>query len=112
MGVEGRTVVVTGASRGIGAAVARLLHEHGANLGLVSRGGDDLGLSRAVALPCDVRDPGRLATLCDATADRFDGIDAVVANAGVGAFGPFLELAPDHVDEMVDVNLKGTIHAV
>jgi len=110
--LEGKVAVVTGASRGIGAAVARLLHERGANLGLASRSGDDLGLPDVVAAPSDVRDPAALARLCDATADRFGGIDVLVANAGVGAFGPFLELSQEHVDEMIDVNLKGTIHAV
>src|SRR4051794_18494627 len=112
MGVEGRTAVITGASRGIGAAGGRPLHERGAKLGLASRSGADLGLLGVVALPCDVRDPAALRRLCDATAERFGGIDVLVANAGVGAFGPFLELSPEHVDEMVDVNLKGTINAV
>jgi NAD(P)-dependent dehydrogenase (short-subunit alcohol dehydrogenase family) len=42
--------------------------------------------------------------------ERLGGLDAVVANAGVGAYGPFLELAPEQVDEMIDVNLKGTLH--
>src|SRR6185437_14709777 len=50
--------------------------------------------------------------LCDATARAFGGIDIVVANAGVGAYGPFLELSREHLDEMVDVNLKGTLYAV
>jgi 3-oxoacyl-[acyl-carrier protein] reductase len=112
MSVEGKTAVVTGASRGIGAAVARKLHERGANLGLASRSGDDLGLPGVVALPCDVRDAAALARLCAATAERFGGIDILVANAGVGAFGPVLELSQEHVDEMIDVNLKGTIYAV
>jgi NADP-dependent 3-hydroxy acid dehydrogenase YdfG len=112
MSLEGRTAVVTGASRGIGAAVARLLYERGANLGLASRSGDDLGLRGVVAAPCDVRDPAALQRLCDATGERFGGIDVLVANAGVGAFGPLLELSQEHVDEMIDVNLKGTIHAV
>jgi len=38
------------------------------------------------------------------------GLDAAVANAGVGSYGPFLELPPEQVDEMIDVNLKGTLH--
>ena len=50
MSLEGKTAVITGASRGIGAAVARMLHERGVNLGLASRSGDDLGLEGAVAL--------------------------------------------------------------
>ena len=112
MSLEGKTAVITGASRGIGAAVARMLHGRGCNLGLASRSGDDLGLERVVAQPCDVRDLDALVSLCDATADRFGGIDIVVPNAGVGAYGPFLDLSREHLDEMLDVNLKGTVYAI
>jgi 3-oxoacyl-[acyl-carrier protein] reductase len=112
MSLEGKTALVTGASRGIGAAVARQLHERGVNLGLASRSGDDLGLERCVAASCDVRDAASLASLCDATAERFGGIDIVIANAGVGAYGPLLELPAAQLDEMIDVNLKGTIYSV
>ena len=59
-----------------------------------------------------MRDLDALDALCDATAERFGGIDIVVANAGVGAYGPFLELSREHLDEMIDVNLKGTLYAV
>jgi 3-oxoacyl-[acyl-carrier protein] reductase len=104
--------VITGASGGIGAAVARMLHERGVNLGLASRRGSDLGLPDAVASPCDVRDLEALTALCAHTAERFGGIDIVVANAGVGAYGPFLELSREHLDEMLDVNLKGTVYAI
>jgi 3-oxoacyl-[acyl-carrier protein] reductase len=112
MTLDGKTAVITGASRGIGAAVARLLHERSVNLGLASRSGDDLGLDSAVARPVDVRDAGALRALCDETAERFGGIDIVVANAGVGAYGSFLELSEEHLEEMIDVNLKGTIYAI
>jgi NAD(P)-dependent dehydrogenase (short-subunit alcohol dehydrogenase family) len=112
MSLDGKTAVITGASRGIGAALARILHARGVNLGLASRSGDDLGLAGAVAQPCDVRDLDALTRLCDATAQAFGGIDIVVANAGVGAYGPFLELSREHLDEMLDVNLKGTLYAI
>jgi len=112
MSLEGKTAVITGASGGIGAAVARMLHERGVNLGLASRSGDDLGIDDAVATKCDVRDLDALTSLCDETAERFGGIDIVVANAGVGAYGPFLELSREHLDEMLDVNLKGTVYAI
>ena len=112
MSLTGKTAVITGASRGIGASVARMLHDRGCNLGLASRSGSDLGLERVVARPCDVRDLDGLVELCDATAERFGGIDIVVPNAGVGAYGPFLELSREHLDEMLDVNLKGTVYAV
>ncbi len=112
MTLNGKTAVITGASGGIGAAVARMLHERGVNLGLASRRGSDLGLPDAVASPCDVRDLDALTALCAQTAERFGGIDIVVANAGVGAYGPFLELSREHLDEMLDVNLKGTVYAI
>jgi len=110
--LEGKVAIVTGASGGIGAAVARQLDEAGVKLGLASRSGSDLGLAGAVAPPCDVRDPAQLEALTEETVDRFGRLDILVANAGVGAYGPFLDLSPEHLDEMIDVNLKGTIYAV
>ena len=112
MNLDGKTAVITGASGGIGAAVARMLHERGVNLGLASRRGSNLGFDGVVAHACDVRDLDALARLCDETAERFGGIDIVVANAGVGAYGPFLDLSREHLDEMLDVNLKGTVYAI
>jgi 3-oxoacyl-[acyl-carrier protein] reductase len=112
MTLEGKTAVITGASGGIGAAVARQLHERGVNLGLASRRGSDLGLDGVVAHSVDVRDLDALTRLCDETAERFGGIDIVIANAGVGAYGGFLDLSREHLDEMLDVNLKGTAYAI
>jgi NADP-dependent 3-hydroxy acid dehydrogenase YdfG len=112
MTLEGKTAVITGASGGIGAAIARQLHERGVNLGLASRRGADLGLGGVVADAVDVRDLDALTRLCDETAERFGGIDIVVANAGVGAYGGFLDLSREHLDEMLDVNLKGTVYAI
>jgi len=109
--LEGKVALVTGASRGIGAAVARSLAAQGVKLGLASRSGDDLGLD-AVAMPCDVRDLDQLETLAHATAQRYERLDILVANAGVGAYGSFLDVSREHVDEMIDVNLKGSIWAV
>jgi 3-oxoacyl-[acyl-carrier protein] reductase len=112
MTLEGKTAVITGSSGGIGAAIAGQLHGRGVNLGLASRRGSDLGLVGAVAHSVDVRDLDALTRLCDETAERFGGIDIVVANAGVGAYGAFLDLSRQHLDEMLDVNLKGTVYAI
>jgi NADP-dependent 3-hydroxy acid dehydrogenase YdfG len=110
--LEGKVALVTGASRGIGAAVARALDSQGVSLGLASRSGDDLGIEGTVAAPCDVRKPDDLELLAAATAERFGSIDILVANAGVGAYGPFLELPPHQLEETIDVNVKGTLYAV
>jgi 3-oxoacyl-[acyl-carrier protein] reductase len=110
--LEGRTALVTGASRGIGAAVARALDAEGVNLGLASRSGDDLGISGAVAMAADVRDPAALESLAATTADRFGGLDILVINAGVGSYGPFLELPAEELEDMIDVNVKGALYSV
>lgn len=103
---------MTGSSRGIGAAVARSLHDLGVKLGLASRSGDDLGLADTVALPADVRDPAALKKLADSTAERFGGIDILVINAGVGSYGPILDLPDDEMEDMIDVNVKGALYSV
>jgi 3-oxoacyl-[acyl-carrier protein] reductase len=110
--LQGRTALVTGASRGIGAAVARVLDAGGVNLGLASRSGDDLGIESAVAMSIDVRDRAGLEELAAETAQRFGGIDILVINAGVGSYGPFLDLAPDEMEDMIDVNVKGALYSV
>jgi NADP-dependent 3-hydroxy acid dehydrogenase YdfG len=112
MTLEGKAALVTGASRGIGRAVSQQLAAAGVGLGLASRSGDDLGLDNAVARPCDVRNPADLEAIVSETVDRFGRLDILVANAGVGAYGPFLELSPEHLEEMIDVNVKGTLYAV
>jgi NADP-dependent 3-hydroxy acid dehydrogenase YdfG len=110
MELEGKVALVTGASGGIGAAVARRLHAAGASLGLLSRSGDDLGLERALGLVCDVRDRTAVGVAADEVVERFGRLDVVVANAGVGAYGSFVDLDPERLEAMIDVNLKGTIY--
>lgn len=110
--LDGKVALITGASRGIGSAIARALVEEGVRLGLASRSGDDLGLPGAVAMPTDVRDPKQLDAIVAATVERFGRLDILVVNAGVGAYGPFLDTPIEHVEEMIDVNVKGAIYAV
>jgi 3-oxoacyl-[acyl-carrier protein] reductase len=110
--LTGRVAFITGASAGIGAAVARALSAEGVKLGLASRRGGDLGLPDALGLTCDVRDLGQVEAGVAATVERFGGLDIVVANAGVGSYHPFGEEPLEHVEEMIDVNLKGTIYAI
>lgn len=110
--LDGRVALVTGASRGIGAAVAHGLAREGVRLGLVSRSGADLGIGGAVARPCDVRDPAAVAAIVEETVNRFAGLDILVVNAGVGSYGPFLEMANEELEEIVDVNVKGMLYAL
>jgi 3-oxoacyl-[acyl-carrier protein] reductase len=109
--LDGRVALITGASRGIGSAIATTLAAEGARVALASRSGDDAGIPGALAQACDVRDASALQSMAEATAARFGGIDILVVNAGVGAYGPFLDLDPAHIEEMIDVNVKGAIYA-
>ncbi len=108
--LEGRRAFVTGASRGVGAAVAHALQGAGARVALASRSGDDLGLAGALGIACDVADRGQVFAAVGQAVAEFGGLDCVVANAGVGMYGPFLDLDPDHLEAMIDVNLKGTLY--
>lgn len=110
--LKGRVALITGASRGIGAATARALAAEGVRLGLASRSGDDLGIEGSVARPTDVRDPASLEAMVAATVEALGGLDILVVNAGVGAYGPFLDLPSDQLEEMIDVNVKGAIYSV
>ena len=109
--MKDKVAFVTGASRGVGAAVSRAFHDAGAQVALASRSGDDLGLSGSLGLECDVRVPASVEAAVAASVERFGRLDVVVANAGVGSYGPFLEMDPEDVEAMIDINLKGTIYA-
>jgi NAD(P)-dependent dehydrogenase (short-subunit alcohol dehydrogenase family) len=106
--VTDRVGFITGASRGVGSAVARAFHGDGMKVALASRSGDDLGIG--LGLECDVSSPDAVAAAVDAALAEFGRLDVAVANAGVGAYGPFLEMDPDDVEAMIDVNLKGTLY--
>jgi NAD(P)-dependent dehydrogenase (short-subunit alcohol dehydrogenase family) len=111
--VNGRTVFITGAARGIGAASAERLHAKGANVALVGLEPDRLLQNaarlgdRAMALEADVTDLSSLERAVAATVERFGGVDVAIANAGI-AFSDALATAPiEHVERTLAVNLLG-----
>src|SRR3954451_22117035 len=110
-GLQARVTLITGASRGVGAAVARRFAQAGAKVALLSRSGDDLGLGDdGIGVKCDVADREQVFAAVNEVVERFGSLDCVIANAGVGMYGNFLDLDPEHVEAMIDVNLKGTLY--
>lgn len=117
--LTGRRVLITGASKGIGAAAARVFAEAGAKVGLAARSRDavaalarEIGPS-ALALPCDVASWPSVEAAAAAMEKRFGGIDVLINNAGV--IEPIAAL--DTVDPaawgtLVDINLKGVLHGI
>jgi NAD(P)-dependent dehydrogenase (short-subunit alcohol dehydrogenase family) len=110
--LNGRVVLITGAGRGIGAAIALALAQRGAKLTLASRRGENPGVADALIRETDVRHLDSIQATVDATVERYGRLDILVANAGVGAYGPFLDTPLDQIEEMIDVNVKGLIYSV
>jgi NAD(P)-dependent dehydrogenase (short-subunit alcohol dehydrogenase family) len=117
--MTGKTVLITGASRGIGAAAARIFADAGANLVLTARSGDalsDLAQQigpKARAVPCDVGRYGDMEHAVALACDVFGGLDVLIGNAGV--IEPIAHLAqvdPDAWGEVIDINLKGVFHGM
>lgn len=117
-GISGATVVVTGASRGIGRAVALDCAEAGADVVLAARSTDALSAVAAEAkthgvealcVPTDVTDDSAVEALFARTIDRFDSVDVLVNNAGIYQDGPkpTWEIEPNEWARVVDVNLNG-----
>lgn len=114
--MDGRRVLVTGASSGIGAAVARAVADAGGHVALLARRADRLTDLAAeldgVALPADVTD---LAAVVDATeraAEELGGLDGVVTAAGLARPGGVRDADPGDWRAMFEVNVLGTLHAV
>jgi NAD(P)-dependent dehydrogenase (short-subunit alcohol dehydrogenase family) len=111
--VRGRTVLVTGAARGIGAGAAERLHARGANVVLVDREAEPLeSLSgrlgeRSAWFVADVRESAQLEQAVAGAKERFGGIDVAIANAGVGQVGPLAAASLEEIERTIDVNLLG-----
>lgn len=103
--LTGRRVLLTGASRGIGAALARAFAERGASLALVARASDQLTQvateTEGTAYPCDLSDLAALPALVDAVGP----VDVLVNNAGVAHVGWYLDRTQEEIDQMTAVNL-------
>jgi len=115
-----KTMFITGASSGIGAATARRAVEAGYNVALAARSRDkldglveELGSDRALAVSCDVTDFASQQQAAKAAMERFGSIDVVLANAGVGASGSGTAGGkPEEWDKMVRTNVLGVMYTV
>jgi NAD(P)-dependent dehydrogenase (short-subunit alcohol dehydrogenase family) len=119
MDMSGRTVMITGASRGIGAAAARVFADAGANVVLTARSAEaiadlagEIGDS-ALAVPCDVSRYWEVAAAIEAAVATFGGLDVLINNAGViDPIARLVDSDPDGWGQSVDVNLKGIYHGM
>ena len=117
---EPRTILITGASTGIGAATAKRLHAEGNRLVLAARRREPLdqlaaGLDQGAEVMvevCDVTEWEQNTALVGAALERFGSIDVVFANAGFGAARGFLEESPEHWRSMVLTNVLGVAHTI
>lgn len=118
MDFSGKTVLITGASRGIGEASARLFAEAGANLALVARGNsiEDLAAEigdQAIALPCDVSDYAALEHAVAQTVAKFGRLDVLINNAGVvEPIAHMMESDPAEWAKVIDINLNGVYYGM
>lgn len=114
---EARRWVVTGASRGLGLAIARIAASHGDKVALFARGENVLDEAQAIGndaigLITDVTDPSSLADACGQVAERWGGIDVLVNNAGLHRGGLVGSLSQSDWQAVIDTNLSGPLNCV
>ncbi len=114
--LAGKTILITGGARGIGAATAQRVHAAGANVALVGLEPErlqalveSLGTERAAWFEADVTDKDALQSGIDGAAERFGGLDVVIANAGVHFIGAFQSAPLEHIERELEINLTGVI---
>lgn len=121
MRLEGATVVITGASGGIGRVTAHAFADEGADLVLAARGREGLEAvaeevrrrgARALVVPTDVSDAAAVDRLADAAESRFGRLDVWVNNAAVTAFGGIEDVPLDDLNRVIDVDLMGYVHGM
>ncbi|ORB82840.1 short-chain dehydrogenase [Mycobacterium kansasii] len=118
--VQDKVVFITGGARGIGAEVARRLHNKGAKLVLTDIGAAELttiaaelgGDGRVLTVVADVRDLSAMQAAVDQAIEKFGGIDVVIANAGIASYGSVLQVDPEAFRKVLDVNVLGVFHTV
>lgn len=119
--IEGKIVVITGASSGLGEATARMLCAHGATVVLGARRIDRIvaladelvrGGGQALALQTDVTRSADVQRLVDAAVAQFGRIDVIINNAGLMPSSPLDRLKIDDWDRMIDVNIKGVLFGI
>lgn len=113
--LDGKVVCITGASRGLGKALALAFDAEGARLVLGARTAPELdevaaSCSDAIAMQMDVRDPRDVQKLIDAAVGEYGRLDVMINNAGLAVYGPAGDYSPDDIDRVIDTNVKGVIH--
>ena len=117
--IQGKTVLITGASRGIGESAAHVFAKAGANVVLVARGARDIERiageigDKALAVTCDVSDYASVAAAVQQAVDHFGGLDVLINNAGVIEPISHLDASdPEGWGRVIDINLKGVYHGM